>query len=108
MSVKKLIGQLKEKKKGNQKLPELRAEEVENIIESFFENYEHKRGSHIIVQDSRLERYGEINQLSEYGRRGQLTIPVKSGQKVKSVYVKKLIEAIEICEFMEGKSEEED
>lgn len=108
MSVKKLIGQLKEKKKRNEKLPELRAEEVENIIEFFFENYEHKRGSHIIIQDSRLERYGEINLLSDYGRLGQLTIPVKSGQKVKSVYVRKLIEAIEICELMEVKSEEED
>lgn len=107
MSIKRLIRELKERRKRNEKLAELRAEEVENIIRFFFEKYEHKRGSHIIVQDSRLKKYRELNQSSPYGRLGHLTIPIKSGQKVKSFYVEKLIEAIEICEFMEGKSEEE-
>lgn len=106
MSVKKLIRQLKERREKNEKLIELRVDEVENIIKAFFESYEHKRGSHIIVQDSRLKRYGELNPLSEFGRLGNLVIPVKSGQKVKAIYVKKIITAIELCEFMEGKSEE--
>lgn len=108
MSVNKLIRRLKEKKRRNEKIPELTFNEVENIIKANFENYEFKRGSHIIIKDSRLKRYNETCYSTEYGRLGQLTIPVKSGQKVKSIYVKKLIEAIEICEIMEGKSEERD
>lgn len=107
MSVKKLIRQLREKKKRNEKFQELRVEQVENIIEISFESYDHKRGSHIIIQDSRLKRYGELYGINDYGPLGQLTIPVVGGQKVKAIYVEKLISAIEICELMEGKNEEE-
>jgi len=107
MSINKLINQLKDKYKRNEKLPELREEEVLNIIKSTFEDYEFKKGSHIVVKDSRLKKYAEINTLSEYGRNGQLTIPVKHGQYVARIYVKKILEAIEICELMEEKSEKE-
>jgi hypothetical protein len=108
MSVKKLIKQLKEKRKKGEKIPELRIEEVENIIKEFFEYYENKRGSHVIVKDTRLAKYKEQNPLStKYGLEGDFTIPVKSGQTVKRCYVEKIIEAIEICELMEGKSEKD-
>lgn len=107
MSVKKLVCQLREKKKRNEKIPELRVEVVDNIIKSYFDHYEQGRGSHIIVQDHRLKKYSEINYLSEYGPNGQLTIPVSGGQKVKRIYVEKILLAIEICEIMEEKSGQE-
>ena len=107
MSVKKRIRQLKDKWARGEKLPELRVEEVESIIKDSFEYYEHKRGSHIIVKDSILAKYSEKNPVSQYGPEGVFTIPVKSGQTVKRCYVEKIIEAIEICELMEGKSEKD-
>ncbi|MDD8020003.1 MAG: hypothetical protein PHU81_02300 [Acidobacteriota bacterium] len=108
MSVKKRIQQLKDKQARGEKLPELRVEEVESIIKDSFEYYEHKRGSHIIVKDPRLGKYKEQNPLStKYALEGVFTIPVKSGQTVKRCYVEKIIEAIEICELMEGKSEKD-
>jgi len=108
MSLKKVIKQLLDKYERNQKLPELRIETVENMIKSVFEYYENKRGSHIIVKDPRLAKYKKQNPLStKYGLEGDFTIPVKSGQTVKRCYVEKIIEAIEICELMEGKSEKD-
>jgi len=107
MSINKLINKLKDKYRRNEKLPELREEEVLNIIKSTFEDYEFKKGSHIVVKDSRLKKYWEINPLSEYGRNGQLTVAVKHGQYVARIYIKKILQAIEICELMEEKGEKE-
>jgi len=107
MSINKLINKLKVKYRRNEKLPELREEEVLNIIESTFEDHEFKKGSHIVVKDSRLKKYAEMNPLSEYGRNGQLTVPVKHGQYVARIYIKKILQAIEICELMEEKGEKE-
>ena len=78
-----------------------------NIIESTFEDREFKKGSHIVVKDSRLKKYAEMNPLSEYGRNGQLTVAVKHGQYVARIYIKKILQAIEICELMEEKGEKE-
>jgi predicted RNA binding protein YcfA (HicA-like mRNA interferase family) len=108
MSVKKRIQHLKDKRARGEKIPELRIEEAESIIKDSFEYYENKRGSHIIVKDPRLAKYKKQNPLStKYGLEGDFTIPVKSGQTVKRCYVEKIIEAIEICELMEGKSEKD-
>ena len=106
MGIEKKIAQLQRKKERGEKLPELRIDEVINILR-YFENHEFKRGSHIKIQDSRLKRFKEM---CPYDNRfpigGEFTIPVKGGQKVKRIYINRLLEAIEIIQFMEGRSEE--
>lgn len=78
-----------------------------NIIEAEFTDYEYKRGSHIVINDSRLRKYWELTKDRNYAPGGILTIPVKSGQKVKSEYVSDIIKSIKILEMMEGKGEKE-
>lgn len=68
---------------------EERIETVKAIVSRFFERHEFKRGSHIIVCDSRLA--GKEG----YGPQGILTVPVKGGQKVKGYYLKKIVRALE-------------
>ncbi|MBW1896650.1 MAG: hypothetical protein JRI47_06295 [Deltaproteobacteria bacterium] len=53
------------------------------------------RGSHIVVQDDRLIGY------PGYGPEGDFDIPVKGGQKVKGVYLKRLAQTIKLLEEME-------
>jgi hypothetical protein len=108
MSVKKLIKQLLGKYEGNEKLPELRQDQVMNIIESVFEDYELKSGSHIKITDSRIKNYWELTKDRDLGPDGSLCIPVKKGQKVRAVYIKDLVKFIKVIRMMEGKSEEQD
>jgi hypothetical protein len=108
MSVKKLIHDLKRRHETREKFPELKVDEVLNIISFVFESHEYKKGSHIVVRDSRFKRYREICEYcNDYTIDGEFTIPVVSGQKVIVLYVKRLIKAIIDCEQMEAKGEKE-
>jgi len=66
-------------------------ERVLAMLKRFFpDNYEEKRGSHIVVKDERLIG------VHGFGPEGDFDIPVSGGQRVKGWYLKQLAYAIEI------------
>ncbi len=72
-------------------------EEVFSVLKQFNLEIDLKRGSHIIVRHPCL-----INK-KDFGPNGEFTIPVKSGQKVRGVYLKPILKAISIiAESMEN------
>jgi hypothetical protein len=71
-------------------------DEVIAVVQRFFAGrFEFKAGSHIVVRDERLRGY------PNYGPDGDFTIPVRGGQKVKGVYLKRLAETISLLEEIE-------
>lgn len=66
--------------------------DVLTVIEGCFEKIDYKKSSHIII------RHYKLNNVAGFGPEGLLTIAVYKGQKVKRIYLKKLLEAIEIIE----------
>lgn len=67
--------------------------EVRAVLKRHFPNgYKEKAGSHIIVRHEKLEGFGD------FGHRGEFSIPVKGGQKVKGRYLKRLVAAVDILE----------
>lgn len=67
--------------------------EVEAVVNYYFRDSRVKgrRGSHnIVVKDERFKGIGE------FGALGRLEIPVKSGQKIKGIYLQKIVRAIDI------------
>lgn len=75
-----------------------RIEAVEAALERHLPGqYEKKSGSHIIVKHEILKG------LDEFGPLGELSIPVKSGQKVKGVYLKKLAVLLTLIKEMDSK-----
>jgi len=105
MSVKKLIADLLRRYEKNERLPELRAQQVIDIIENEFEDYDYKAGSHIVIIDSRLKEYYDRSRDNDFGPDGTFTIPVRSGQTVKRYYIKTLVRAIKIIRELEDRSE---
>ncbi len=72
------------------KPPYVEKNEVFSILKRFGFEYREKSGSHVIVSHpALLER-------EDYGKIGCFTIAIKSGRKIKYVYLKNIIEAIEI------------
>ncbi|MBN1274659.1 MAG: hypothetical protein JXB26_20550 [Candidatus Aminicenantes bacterium] len=72
--------------------------DVKIVAENFFDRFEKpRRGSHYTIYDHRLEmickKYPEF---CEFGRLGVITIPVIKGRKVKKIWVKNIIEAIDL------------
>ena len=60
------------------------------VIEYYFSGKYNQSGtSHIMIKDKRLQEHG-VTDIA-----GVLTIPISGGQKVKGVYLKKLVKAIE-------------
>ena len=57
--------------------------------------FDQKSGSHIIIRDNRLA------ELEGYSALGHITIPVKNGQTVKGVYLKKLALAVNLVRSLE-------
>ncbi len=105
MSTKKLIEDLVRRYERNDKLPELRVEQVINIINQVFEEYDYKTGSHIVINDSRLKRHYELSKDNDFAPDGTFTIPVKSGQFIKRIYIKDLVKAIKLLRELEDESE---
>lgn len=106
MSIKKLVNSLLQKSERGEKVGELTVDEVLNIVKNYFEQYERKKGSHIKVQDRRLKKYKELFPHDmTFSPNGEFIIPTKGGKKVKQWYVKRLLEAIEIIQFMEQEGE---
>jgi hypothetical protein len=76
-------------------------EEVDAVLERHFAGkIRVKSGSHRVVRDRRLASY--------YGFEpyGEFTVVVKSGQRVKGFYLKRLAEAVRIIEELERKDDE--
>jgi hypothetical protein len=86
-------------KQGKQPVPK---EKVIAVLEKYFRhNYEIKAGSHIVV------RHPELKGLPGYGAKGEFSIAIKGGQKVKPIYLKDLVVAIEYLQEMGIISKEE-
>jgi hypothetical protein len=71
-------------------------EEVVAVLDRCFSGqWRFVRGSHIVVQDDRLASH------PDYGPEGDFDIPVKGGQKVKGVYLRRLAQTIQLLEEIE-------
>ncbi len=72
---------------------EVRVQDVKTILNAFFPSeWDWTSGSHIVVRSEILKKF------PDYQPFGELTIPVKKGQKVKGFYIKELITAINIIQ----------
>jgi hypothetical protein len=73
------------------------ASEVLAVLERYFpEGFHRKTGSHIVV------RHELLKQCQEFGAKGEFSIPVSGGQKVKRYYLKTLVKAIDMVEERKG------
>lgn len=74
--------------------------EVIGILDRFFDGlYSNPKGgsSHYVVRDERLKAFPDL-----YGHNGEFTVPVKGGQKVKGVYLKRLSQTIKLIKELEN------
>jgi hypothetical protein len=86
----KIIKTIEKWKSSKQPVPK---HEVISVVERYFpDSYEYKSGSHIVV------RHPMLKGINGFGHRGEFVIAIKGGKKVKPVYLKTLIEAIEYLE----------
>jgi hypothetical protein len=76
---------------------EAKIRDVKTVLDQFFQgSWEFGKGSHIVVRHEALKVSRSFQPF------GEITIPVKSGQKVKGFYIKILIEAIEVLREAES------
>ncbi len=76
-------------------------DEVEAILKRYFPGHCLKKsGSHIVVTDDRLIGF------RGFGPVGDFTVPVKSGQRVKGYYLKRLAQAINMIKELEREEDE--
>jgi len=69
--------------------------EVIAVLNRYFpENYKFKSGSHIVVWHPLLKG------LQEYGAKGEFTIVIESGKRVKHIYLRRLLAVIEYLSEM--------
>ena len=67
-------------------------DEVLSVLKRFHFNIDQKSGSHIVVSHPSL-----VNK-PNFGRMGEFTVVIKSGQKVKGLYLERILEAISIIQ----------
>ena len=67
-------------------------EEVLSVLNRFNFEINFKPGAHIVVRHPCL-----INK-KDFGQNGKFTLPVKSGQKIRGIYLKPILRAISIIE----------
>ena len=77
-------------KKWGSKPKELRKDEILTVLQSFDFELDLKSVSHIIVRHPKL-----VNQ-ANFGIMGEFVVPSKHGRKVKGLYLKRILTAIEI------------
>lgn len=76
---------------------EARLHEVKTVLDAYFPGlWEQKSGSHIVV------RHESLKKDPSFGPNGEFTVAVKGGQKVKGVYLKIILRAIEVKIEEEG------
>lgn len=72
---------------------EARVQDVKTFLDHFFPDmWNQDRTSHIVV------RCEELKASPEYRPYGEISVPVKSGKKVKGFYVKRLLKAVCLIE----------
>ncbi|HNR13829.1 MAG TPA: hypothetical protein PKM59_10980 [Thermodesulfobacteriota bacterium] len=70
---------------------EARLRDVITVLDYYFPaQWDQHRSSHIVIQCERLKNF------PDYQPYGELSIPVKGGQKVKGFYIKALVKAINL------------
>ncbi len=70
---------------------EARVQDVETFLNTYFPDmWDQKKSSHIVVRCEALKAF------PNYQPYGELSVPVKGGQKVKGFYIKKLIKAVQL------------
>ena len=91
-------------KKWSENIPtDARVQEVETLLNHYFNGlWNQQKTSHIVV------RCEELKTLQDYQPYGEISVPVKGGQKVKGRYIKELIKAIGILEELGGEENEEE
>jgi len=89
----KILKILEKWKHGKQTVPK---EEVFAIPNKFFPSgWEQKTGSHVVVRHHLLKLLPEY-----YGAKGEFSIAIEGGRRVKPVYLKNLVKAIDyLCEM---------
>src|SRR2546425_12874327 len=88
--------------------PRVPKEEVQKVVEAYFpEAYTIKeRTSHWLIVQHEALRLADQHGFSAHFVGGRLSIPHTGGREVKQVYVKALLEAIEIKEIYDRVNEE--
>ncbi len=80
---------------------EARIHDVKTFLNYYFNGlWDHEGGSHIVV------RCEELKAFSDYQPYGEISVPVKSGQKVKGFYINALIKANSRLVELRGKNDE--
>lgn len=70
---------------------EIKKDEIFPVLDEYFQDYEIKKGSHIVVRDDRLSRHPKCFN-------SEFTIAIKNGRKIKGVYLKLVLELINYLE----------
>lgn len=90
-------------KKWSKNIPtDARVQEVKTLLNHYFNGlWNQWKTSHIVVRCEKLKAF------PDYQPYGEISVPVKGGQKVKGYYIKELIKAIGILEELGGGGNEE-
>ena len=85
----------------NNRPREVNRRDVEKILDEYFPNqWRLEGGSHIVVTSIVLKKY------KKYQPYGEITIPLKSGRKVKWFYIKDILQALDFIKHDEEASDE--
>lgn len=81
---------------------EAHLQEVTTFLDTYFPGmWKQKLSSHIVVRCSRLAV------LADYRPYGEITVPVKGGQRVKGFYIGNLLRAIRVLEELGEEDDEQ-
>ncbi|MBW1940927.1 MAG: hypothetical protein JRG68_08235 [Deltaproteobacteria bacterium] len=70
---------------------EVRVQDVKTFLNYYFPDmWDHQRSSHIVVRCETLKAF------PDYHPYGEISVPVKGGQKVKGFYIKALLKAVSL------------
>lgn len=76
---------------------EVHVNDVKTFLNAYFKNMWNQKGSsHMVVRCEALKVF------SGYKPYGEISVPVKGGTKVKGVYIKELIKAVQLLLEVEG------
>lgn len=70
---------------------DVRLQDVKTFLNTYFpEMWDHKGSSHMVVRCEALKAF------QDYKPFGEISIPIKGGQKVKGFYIKELLKAVQL------------
>ena len=81
---------------------EVRLQEIQTLLNKYFPGqWDWEGGSHIVIRSEFLKKF------PAYQPFGEISIPVKSGKKVKWYYTRDLLEAISVIEDFGKETQDE-